>query len=152
MRHVKRGTTICYHLLIYVITTFLIKRVNVSIKLYFARQHTISSPLFWPCVPTPDVCSGADVIRTLRWDQVCPGSKQRIHFPFTLSRAEGVSCLGAGGLLLLLPWLFLFAVPFPPLGLPLLLCPPLPERPPRAAQFNNKTWSTFLLFDAGRRK
>ena len=92
-------------------------------------------------------------MRALYWDQVCPGSKQRIHFPFTLSRAEGVSCVGAGRLLLLLlPWLFLFAVSLPPLGLPLPQCLPLPAGPPRAAPFENRAWPTFLPFDAGRRK
>ena len=45
-------------------------------------------------------------MRALHWDQVCPGSEQRTHFLFTLSRAEGVSSVGAGGLLLLLPCLF----------------------------------------------
>ena len=36
-------------------------------------------------------------MRALHWDRVCPGFKQRIHFPFTLSKAEEVSCCGAGG-------------------------------------------------------
>ena len=81
-----------------------------------------------------------------------PRFKQGVHFPFTLSKAEEVSCGGAEGLLLLLPWLFLFAVSLPPLGLPLLLCLPQLVRPPRVALFENRAWPVFLPFDAGRRK
>ena len=42
-------------------------------------------------------------MRALHRLQWCPGSKQRMHFPFALSKAEGESCVGAWGLLLLLP-------------------------------------------------
>ena len=91
-------------------------------------------------------------MRALHWDQVCPGSKQRVHFPFNLSRVEEVTCGGAGGLLLLLPWLFVFTVSLLPLGLPLLLCLPLPARSPLVAPLENRAWPTFLPFDAGKRK
>ena len=130
MRHVKRCTIIRYPLLTYVIATFCIHTSLLVPSMHMARQRTVSPPLFWPGAPSPDVCSGASVMRALHWDQVCPGSKQRIHFSFTLSRAEGVSCVGAGWVLLLLSWLFLFAVSLPLLGLPLFLCLRLPARPP----------------------
>ena len=111
--------------------------------MHFARQHAVSPTLSWHFAPLPDVCSGAGGIPAMQRFQLCPGSMQRMFFPLTLAKAERESCVGAWGLVLLLPFQPLFLDP------QFLLCT-LPAKPSRAAPFEKRAWPTFLSFDTER--
>ena len=99
MSDMEGCTTVRYPLLTHVFTTFLTTRVIIRAKNALCKT---TQSFFWPCAPPPDVCSGAGGMRALHSLQWCPGSRQRMHLPLTLLKAEGESFVGVWALLLLL--------------------------------------------------
>ena len=138
------------------------------IWLYHASEYRVSrSTTFRPhsyqaCAPQDSTqshrrCSGLAYLRLMSaleqggCEPSTGSSGARVRsneciFPSTYPKRRGNLVWGLGGLLLLLPLPSMF------LDLLLLLCFPLPARPPREAPLENKAWPTFFPFDAGRRK